>query len=97
MPVATIDIDELLEWSPNHNGGQVVVRAMPVTVQRIVGLHLEGRSAADIAASFTHVSIAAVHAALSFYYQHKEALDEEDRMAAAAAGAFAGEHGHETL
>ena len=49
------------------------------------------------AASFTHVSIAAVHAALSFYYQHKEALDEEDRMAAVAAGAFAGEHGHETL
>jgi uncharacterized protein (DUF433 family) len=85
MATAVIDISQLLESRPEIDGGRVVLRGTGVPVQRIVGLHLERRSAEEIAGAFSNVTVAAVYAALAYYYAHQAELDEEDASELAAA------------
>jgi uncharacterized protein (DUF433 family) len=61
VTTATIDISELLEVEPRR--GRVVVRGTKIGVQRIIGLHLEGRSADEISTAFKGLSLGAVYAA----------------------------------
>jgi uncharacterized protein (DUF433 family) len=95
MATATIDINRLLESRPDVLGGQVVVRGTRVTVQSIVGMHLDGYSPEDIALDCDGVTLADVHAALAYYYTHKDELDGQHRAEQAAAEAAAREVGIE--
>ena len=85
MAAATIDINRLLEFRRDVLGGQVVVRGTRVTVQSIVGMHLDGYSPEDIALACDGVTLADVHAALAYYYTHKDELDRQHEAEQAAA------------
>jgi uncharacterized protein (DUF433 family) len=95
VTTATIDISELLEVEPSR--GRVVVRGTKIGVQRIIGLHLEGRSADEISTAFKGLSLGAVYAALAYYYEHQVELDEEDAAEQAASEAAARVLGTEIL
>jgi uncharacterized protein (DUF433 family) len=95
MATAVIDIDQLLEIDPQE--GLVLVRGSRIPVQQIVGLHLDGFSAEAIARSSGEVSVSAVYAALSYYYQHQAELDAEDERDHLEAMALAEDLGAEIL
>ena len=75
MTTATIDINQLLEV---NEYGRVFVRGTKISIQRIIGRHLEGCSPAEIAEDYDRLSVSAVHAALAFYYEHQAELEEEE-------------------
>jgi len=93
MAATTIGLDRLLEVEPQR--GTVIVRGTGTSVQRIVGVHLEGRSATEIVEAFPHLTLGSVYAALSYYYQNKAALDAEHQAEVAASVAAAKELGAE--
>jgi uncharacterized protein (DUF433 family) len=74
MATATIDINQLLGFRPDVLGGQVVVRGTRVTVQSVVGMHLDGHTPEEIATACDGVTVADVHAALAYYYAHQDEL-----------------------
>lgn len=47
-----------------------------VKVVEVVLDHLQGQSAEDIRASHTHLTLAQIHAALAYYYDHPQELDD---------------------
>ena len=75
MTTATIDIDRLLEVNEH---GRVFVRGTKISIQRIIGRHLEGHSPVEIGEDYERLSVGAVHAALAYCYEHQAELDEED-------------------
>ncbi len=48
-----------------------------ITVHRIATLANQGHSAADIAATYEHLDLSQVHAALAYYYANQPQIDEE--------------------
>lgn len=87
MAAATIDINKLLDI--DEESGQPVIRGSRLRVITIAARHLDGRSPEEIAASYPNLSVAAVYAALAYYFEHKTAMDADeaslhrDTMAAA--------------
>jgi uncharacterized protein (DUF433 family) len=66
--------------------GRPIVRGTRSKVTMIANDHIEGgMSAAEIHEAYPHLSMAAIHAALSYYYEHQAELDaqtaESDREA----------------
>jgi uncharacterized protein (DUF433 family) len=58
--------------------GRAVVRGTRSKVTMIVRDHVDGgMTPAEIHDGYPHLSLAAIHAALSYYYDHKAALDAE--------------------
>jgi len=47
-----------------------------VKVVEVVLDHLQGQPAEDIRASHTHLTLAQIHAALAYYYDHQQELDD---------------------
>jgi uncharacterized protein (DUF433 family) len=77
--MATRTLDEHIEVSADTAGGRPRIRGRRVTVQDIVIWHDRlGRSADEIAAEYD-VTLADVHAALAYYFDHREEIDR--RMA----------------
>lgn len=64
-----------LEITPGIAGGRPRIAGHRVTVQDIVTWHeLQGRTADEIAADFD-LSLAEVHAALAYFFDHREEID----------------------
>ena len=85
MPTQTptqTDIGSLITRSPNIRGGRPILAGTGVTVQRIVGWYKLGLSPEEIVTQIPHLSMALVHAALTYYHANREeieaALDHED-------------------
>ena len=55
-----------------------------VKVVEIVLDHLQGQSAEDIRADYSHLTLAQIHAALAYYYDHQPETDELIRIGQAA-------------
>ncbi|MBI5471599.1 MAG: DUF433 domain-containing protein [Ignavibacteriae bacterium] len=77
MATATVNIGTLIERDPEIRGGRPCIAGTGVTVQRIVGWHSLGLSPEEIAVQLGHLSLAQVHAALSYYYANREEIDAE--------------------
>jgi uncharacterized protein (DUF433 family) len=77
MSVATIDLNGLLEAREGFRQGRPVLRGTGITVQTIVAAHLRGETPEEILEGFPHASLAAIHAALAYYYAHKDEMDAE--------------------
>ncbi|HMO55405.1 MAG TPA: DUF433 domain-containing protein [Tepidiformaceae bacterium] len=75
MAAATIDIQRLLEIDPRD--GQPVVRGTRLRVETLVGLHLQGLTADQIAGSYSEITLPAVYAALAYYYKHQDQMDTD--------------------
>lgn len=69
----------LISTNPAVRGGRPCIAGTGLRVTDIVAAHLlHGRTAGEIASDFAR-SLAQVHAAFAFYYEHKAALDADLR------------------
>lgn len=77
MAVASIN---LIEIDPNVRGGRPCIGGTTLRVSDVVMATLfHDRSPGQIATDYA-ISLAQVHAALSYYYEHKEELDADIRQ-----------------
>ena len=85
--MVTRTLDEHIELTPDTAGGRPRIRGRRITVQDIAIWHERlGRGVDDIAAEHD-LSLADVHAALAYYFDHREEIDArmtEDRAFAEA-------------
>ncbi len=74
-----ISLDHHIEITPGVAGGKPRIAGHRITVQDVVIWHERlGRSADEIAAEH-NLSLADVYAALAYYYDHRDELDESIR------------------
>ncbi len=85
MTATTVQIGTLITSSPNIRGGRPRIAGTGVTVQRIVGWYKLGLSPEEIATEVGHLSLAQVHAALTFYHANQDeietAIERDEREA----------------
>lgn len=80
-----IESINLISTNPNVRNGRPCIAGTGLRVTDVVMAHLfHQRTPSEIATDYD-ISLAAAHAALSYYYQHKEALDEDIRQQIATA------------
>ena len=80
-------LDEHIELTPDTAGGRPRVRGRRITVQDIAIWHERLGKTADEIASEYDLTLADVHAALAYYFDHREDIDArivEDRAFAEA-------------
>ncbi|HVR99216.1 MAG TPA: DUF433 domain-containing protein [Thermoanaerobaculia bacterium] len=75
------DLDRHIEMTPGVRGGKPRIAGTRMTVTDIVLMHLRlGQELAEIAGEY-NLPLAAVHAAMAYYYDHQKEIDgsiEED-------------------
>lgn len=77
-----------IEIEPAHRGGRPRIAGTRLAVGDVVLMHLRlGMPAAEIAGRYD-VPLAAVHAALAYYFDHREEIDRGLEADAAYAEAF---------
>ncbi|HET7293835.1 MAG TPA: DUF433 domain-containing protein [Vicinamibacteria bacterium] len=62
---------------PGYCGGKASIDNTRVRVNNVVWLHKEGLTPEQILQRYTHLSLAQVHAALAYYYDHVEEIEAE--------------------
>lgn len=77
--MATVQPIELITTDPGVRNGQPCIAGTGIRIVDIAIAHLFHERTADEIGSDYDLTSAQVHAALSFYYQHKAELDEEIR------------------
>ena len=76
--MATVtDIGTLLAQSPGVCDGHLRFAGTGVSVRRIVGFYKLGHTPEEICRRIGHISLAQVHAALTFYHANQEAMEAE--------------------
>jgi uncharacterized protein (DUF433 family) len=60
-------------------GGRPCISGTRIRVQDIVLRYEAGDSPDEILAAFPHISLAAIYAALAYYYDNREAIDQQIR------------------
>jgi uncharacterized protein (DUF433 family) len=65
-------------------GGAPRVAGTRIRVSQIAILTEQGTSADEIVAAYPHLSLADVYAALAYYHDHREAIEQEIREANAS-------------
>jgi len=71
------DIGTLITQSPGICGGRPRLAGTGVSVHRIVGWYKLGWSPEEISRRIGHISLAQVHAALTYYHANREAMEAE--------------------
>jgi uncharacterized protein (DUF433 family) len=79
MPVAENNTNHpYVAIDPKLSGGQPVVRGSRIKVMDIaIRYELMGMSADMIVDEYPHLKLEQIHDALSYYYEHKTALDKK--------------------
>jgi len=72
-----VEIGSLITRTPGIGGGHPRIAGTGVTVKRIAGWHRMGIDPEQIAAQYGHLSLAQVHAALTYYYANRAAIDAD--------------------
>lgn len=84
----TIESINLITTDPSVRGGRPCVAGTGLRVIDLVMASLfHQRAPGELAADYD-LSLAEVHAALAYYYQHKETLDADIRDVLATAGGY---------
>jgi uncharacterized protein (DUF433 family) len=82
--MATVaNIGSLIVRSPDVRGGRARIAGTGVTVRRVIGWYKLGLSPEEIADRVGHLTLAQVHAALTYYHLNRDDI-EEDLTAEAA-------------
>jgi len=71
------DISTLITIDPNHDGGRAVITGTRTSVRRIAGLYNQGNNAEEIARRLSHLTIAQIYAALTYYHANREEIDQD--------------------
>lgn len=72
-----VEIGSLITRTPEIKGGCSRIAGTGVTVKRIAGWHRMGMEPEQIAAQCGHLTLAQVHAALSYYYANRAEIDAD--------------------
>ena len=72
-----VDIGSLITSTDDVRGGRPRIAGTGVTVQRVVRWYRLGLTPEDIADRIGHLSLAQVHAALSYYHANRQQIDAE--------------------
>jgi uncharacterized protein (DUF433 family) len=67
--------------TPDTCGGAPRISGTRVRVSQIVIMTEQGLSADEIVSSLPHLSLSQVYGALSYYHDHRQAIDQEIRDA----------------
>lgn len=85
-----ITLDQHIEVTPGVAGGKPRIAGHRITVQDIAIWHERlGRAVDEIAAEY-NLTLADVHAALAYYFDHREEIDRSIAESAAFAAALRG-------
>lgn len=77
MTTTVVDIGTLIIRAPNLRGSRPIIAETGTSVRRIAVLYKQGNSAEEIARLMTHLSIAQVYAALTYYHANREEIDTD--------------------
>lgn len=77
MTTTVVDIGTLIIRDRNLRGGRPIIAETGTSVRRIAVLYKQGNSAEEIARLMTHLSIAQVYAALTYYHANREEIDTD--------------------
>lgn len=58
-------------------GGSPIIEGSRITVRLIAQLVKTGTSAEEILASYPHLSLAQIHDAISYYFDHREEIEQD--------------------
>lgn len=75
--VATTDIGTLITRNPEIHGGCPIIAGTGVTVRRIASEYKQGLKPEEIVAEISHLTLAQVYAALTYYLVNSEAIDAD--------------------
>jgi len=91
--MATVtDIGTFIAQTPGICGGRPRIAGTGVSVRRIAGWYKMGLTPDEIAAEIPHLSLAQVHAALTYYHANREEMEAEMAAEAAEADRLEREH-----
>ncbi len=76
MPIIT-DIGSFIVRTPEIRGGRPRIAGTGVAVRRIVGWYKLGLAPEEIAARIGHLTLAQVHAALTYYHANQEEIEAD--------------------
>ncbi|MEA3340135.1 MAG: DUF433 domain-containing protein [Chloroflexota bacterium] len=92
MPAPAVDIGTLIISTLDIRGGRPRIAGTGVTVQRIVGWYKLGLGPEEIAEEFGHLTLAQVHAALTYYHTNREEIESAIAAEEAEADRLAQQH-----
>ena len=72
-----IEMDTMLARSPEVCGGRVRIDGTRVTVQQIAVWYRRGYTPKEIADQYSHLTLAQVFAALTYYHANQEEIEKE--------------------
>ncbi len=75
--VPTIEIGTLIDRDPAVRGGRPKIAGTGVTVMRVAGWYKSGLTPEEIASEYGHLTLAQVHAALTYYHANADAIDAD--------------------
>jgi uncharacterized protein (DUF433 family) len=67
--------------TPDTCGGAPRITGTRIRVSQIIVMTEQGMSADEIVSHFPHLTLSQVHAALSYYHDHRREIDHEIREA----------------
>jgi uncharacterized protein (DUF433 family) len=76
MPTVT-DIGSLIVRSEDSHGNRPRVAGIEVTVRGIVGWYKQGLTPEEITTEVSHLSLAQVYAALTYYHANREQIEAD--------------------
>ena len=62
---------------PGYCGGKAAIDNTRIRVNNVVFLHKEGKTPDEVLVEYPDLSLAQIHAALTYYYDHKEEIEAE--------------------
>jgi uncharacterized protein (DUF433 family) len=89
---ALTDIGTLIARTPGICGGRPRIAGTGVSVRRIAGWSKMGLTPEEIAAEIPHLTLAQVHAALTYYHANRELIEAEMEAERAEADRLEREH-----
>jgi uncharacterized protein (DUF433 family) len=89
---AAVEIGTLIEVDPEIRAGRPCLAGTGVSVHRVVGWYKLGLTPEEIADRIGHLSLAQVHAALTYYHANQRQIDEEIAADDAEAEALERQH-----
>jgi len=83
---SVVEIGTLIERDPLIRGGRPKIAGTGLTVHRIVGWYKMGMTPEEIALEYPHLTLAQVHAALTYYHANRDEIENDisqDELSAA--------------
>jgi len=72
-----VDIGTLIERSPEIRKGRPCIAGTGVSVRRIAAWYNLGLTPEEIAAKIEHLTLAQIHAALTYYHANRDEIDTD--------------------